>query len=223
LDFDPPVGGRISDFNMKVVTFILGELQTNCYLVFDEDSKEGVIIDPADDANYLSEQILRLKINLKSLMATHGHFDHTLAAYELQMAFKIPFFVHRADLFLVKNLQKNAAFWTNRIIVEKSPEKINFFKEGGGIKVGKEDLRAIETPGHTPGGVCLHGFKNKILFTGDTLFANGVGRTDLSYSSKKDLLSSLKKLSQLPPETKIYPGHEDPSTLKEALNSQLRL
>lgn len=207
---------------MEIKTLIVGELQTNCYLVFDEDSKEGVIIDPADDANYLSEQILRLGVKPTAIIATHGHFDHVLAAYELQMAFDIPFLVNSKDLFLLKNLQKNASFWTNRTIVEKSPEKIKFFKEGDQIKFGEESLKVIETPGHTPGGVCLYSRKDGVLFTGDTLFANGVGRTDLSYSSEKDLLSSLKKLSQLPPETKIYPGHAELSTLKEALKKLAR-
>lgn len=194
---------------IEIKTLIVGELQTNCYLVYDEENKEGLLVDPADDANYLSEQILRLQVDLKFLVATHGHFDHILAAYELQMAFSVPFLVHPRDLFLVKNLQKNAAFWTNRIIVERSPEKISLINEGDEIKLKGNSLKVITTPGHTPGSVCLYSKKEDILFTGDTLFSNGVGRTDLSYSSEKDLLSSLKTIFKLPPETKIFPGHEE--------------
>lgn len=202
---------------MKVITFILGELQTNCYLIINQNTNQCLIIDPADEANFISEQILKQKLKPTAIIATHGHFDHILAANELQMAFAIPFYIHKKDLFLVKNLQKSASFWTKRKIFEKSPEKISFlqtrirnFKDFG-------KLRIIHTPGHTPGSVCLYFPEEKTLFTGDTLFANGVGRTDFTYSSEKDLLASLKKLAKLPGETKIYPGHGESSNLKEAL------
>lgn len=189
---------------MKVITFILGELQTNCYIVIYQNTNQCLIIDPADEANFISEQILRQNLKPTAIIATHGHFDHILAADELQMAFAIPFYIHQRDLFLVKNLQKSASFWTKRKIVEKSPEKISFFQAHTRNFAG---LKIIHTPGHTPGSVCLYFPEEKTLFTGDTLFANGVGRTDFAYSSEKDLLTSLKNLSQLPPETKLYPGH----------------
>lgn len=203
---------------MEIKTFVLGELQTNCYIVISQNNNQCLIIDPADEANFISEQILRLGVKPAAIIATHGHFDHILASYELQMAFNIPFLVHEKDLFLVKNLQKNASFWTRRKIIEKSPEKIKFLKPGNFIDF---KLKVIHTPGHTPGGVCLYSKKEKILFTGDTLFTDGVGRTDLSYSSEKDLQNSLKKLSKLAPETKIYPGHGESSTLSLALSLTL--
>lgn len=208
---------------MEILTFVLGELQTNCYILVNQNTEQCIIIDPADDANFISEQILRLKLKPIAIVATHGHFDHILASYELQLAFSTPFYVHEKDLFLIKNLQKNASFWTKRIIVEKSPEIIKCFKtENLKDFIDFSDftdfkLKVIPTPGHTPGGICFYSLKEKILFTGDTLFNNGVGRTDLSYSSEKDLFASLKKLSKLPKETKIYPGHGENSTLKEAL------
>jgi len=204
---------------MEIKTFILGELQTNCYLLVDQNSeqclpKQCLLIDPADDANFISEQILRLKLNPTAIIATHGHFDHLLAAYELQMAFGIPFYIHEKDLFLVKNLQKNASFWTRRKIIEKPPIKI-LASQGEALRTWQ--ARVIETPGHTPGSICLYFPKDKALFTGDTLFSHGVGRTDLSYSSEKDLFTSLKKLSKLPPETQIYPGHGEFSILSLSL------
>lgn len=230
---------RIYNQSMTVLTFVLGELQTNCYLIFEDATKRGLIIDPADDANFISEQVLQNKITPTAIIATHGHFDHLLAANELQMAFKIPFYIHPKDLFLVKDLQKNSSFWLKRKIMEKPPLKIQFFNDrvepchdteifslalspwvtddkvkpcqpkevrppGGRTSVG---IEIIHTPGHTPGSVCFYFPQQGILFTGDTLFADGVGRTDLPYSSTTQLASSLKKLSKLPPETKIYPGH----------------
>lgn len=192
---------------IKIQTFTLGELQTNCYLVIDQNTKQCLIIDPADDANFISEQVLRQNLKPVAVLATHGHFDHILAAGELQMAFDIPFYINEKDLFLVKNLQKNATFWTKREIIEKSPDKISFFPSNIKYRISNIEFDVISTPGHTPGSVCFYFPEEKILFSGDTLFKDGVGRTDLSYSSEKDLQYSLKKLAQLPRETKIYPGH----------------
>lgn len=210
---------------IEIQTFSLGELQTNCYLLANQDTKQCLVIDPADDANFISEQILRQNLKPMAIIATHGHFDHILASYELQLAFRIPFYVHQKDLFLVKNLQKNAAYWTKRKIIESPPNNIVILSASEestlasqGLPLQSWQAQVIETPGHTPGSICLYFPKEKALFTGDTLFSNGVGRTDLSYSSEKDLQNSLKKLAKLPPETKIYPGHGNYGiALKEAL------
>jgi len=193
---------------MLIKTLLVGELQTNCYLVWDDKTKEGIIIDPADEANFISEQILSLKFKPVAIYATHGHFDHILASYELQLAFTIPFYIHPKDLFLVNNLTKNASFWTKRKIIEMPPKEVR--PPRGRTSKG---IEILHTPGHTPGSVCLYFSNEGILFTGDTLFADGVGRTDLSYSSKIDLSASLEKIFKLPPKTKIYPGHGESSTL----------
>ena len=204
---------------VEIKTLVLGELETNCYLVIDQNTNQCIIIDPADEADFISEQILRLKVKPLGVLATHGHFDHILAANELQLAFNIPFYIHEKDLFLVKNLKKNASFWTERKIVEKPPKKICFFPKNFKFKISNLKFTIIPTPGHTPGSVCLYFQKENVIFTGDTLFADGIGRTDLSYSSEKDLLASLKKLSQFPPKTKIYPGHgRYGATIKEVLS-----
>ncbi len=193
---------------MEIKTFVLGELETNCYLVWDKKTKQGLIIDPADEANFISEQVLELGVTPLYLLATHGHFDHLLAAYELQLAFKIPLLLHQDDLPLVKKMVPSATWWLKRRIWEKPPEKIRLVKDGDLIKLGNILLEVIHTPGHSPGGICLYSRKEKVLFTGDTLFAEGiVGRTDLPYSSKEALKESLKKLSRLPAGTIIYPGH----------------
>lgn len=204
---------------MKIITYVLGELQTNCYLVYDEGTKEGIVIDPADDANFISEQVLRENIKLRYLVATHGHFDHLLAAYELQLAFNIPVLLNEKDMPIVNYLTKSATYWLKRIIIEKPPQNIEYIKEGESIKFGSEGLKVTETPGHSPGGICLYSANANCLFTGDTLFADCVGRTDLPYSSKNDLENSIKKLSKLSLKTKIYPGHGESSNLEESLKS----
>lgn len=204
---------------MIVKTLTLGEFQTNCYLVFEEKTKEGLIIDPADDANFISEQILLLRITPKSIIATHGHFDHLLAAWELQLAFNIPFYIHQEDLFLLKNMEKSAKKFSSRKIIEKNPTDISFLKEGQTVSLGQENLKVIHTPGHTPGSICLvlqgHLLQaQNLLFSGDTLFSNSVGRTDLSYSSKTNLKKSLEKIFSLPCSTLLYPGHGLSSSLE---------
>lgn len=197
---------------MKIEKFVLGTLATNCYLVYDESSFEGVVIDPADEGSFISQKILDLAVEPKFIVATHGHFDHVLAALELKLNFNIPFLIHKADLPLLVRTQETARYFTG-LKVDPPPSVDQFLKEEDVIKFGKEKLRVIETPGHTPGGISLYG--NKVLFSGDTLFCQGVGRTDFSYSSPKQLLKSLKeKIFVLPDETCVYPGHGEETTIK---------
>lgn len=199
---------------MEIKKYGLGELRTNCYLVFDEKTKEGLIIDPADDANFLSEQILQQGIILKYLVATHGHFDHILAANELQLAFNVPFLINKEDMPLANKMAVSAAWWLKHPITETLPGNIQYLADGD--RLGQ--LQVISTPGHSPGSICLYSPKDKLLFTGDTLFAEGVlGRTDFPYGSGGNLKTSIAKLAQLPAETIIYPGHGQSSTLAETL------
>lgn len=202
---------------MTVKQFVLGELQTNCYLVYDEKTKEGIIIDPADDANFISEQILGLNITPKCIVATHGHYDHILAAWELQLAFNIPFLIHKDDLFLVKNLNKSASHWSGRKIIERAPENIEVFTRGRLALLARRPLvelvEVLHTPGHTPGSVCLYSKENKIIFCGDTIFNHSVGRTDLSYSSSLQLNQSVEKIRKTCKGFMAYPGHEESFTI----------
>jgi len=203
---------------MVVQTYRLGELQTNCYLVFDELTKEAIVIDPADEANFISEKILTQNINLKAVVATHGHFDHILATWELQLAFNVPLFISKKDVKIAKNMQSSASYWLKRKIIERPPGNIKYLEKE--ISFGEEKLKVILCPGHTPGGVSLYSKKEKIAFTGDTLFADGIGRTDFSYSSKSDLEKSIDKLKKLPENTIIYPGHGENEILKEAIKAK---
>ncbi len=140
---------------MKIVTLSLGPLQTNCYLVYDPLSNEGVVIDPADEAEFIAEKIQTLKFKLKALIATHGHFDHVLAAGELQMIFNVPFLIHRKDLFLLKQMNQSASHWLGYPINKPLPINIKFLKENEEIKFGNFNLKVLETPGHTPGSICF--------------------------------------------------------------------
>jgi len=197
---------------MKIEKLVVGQLQTNCYLVWDEKSGEVVIIDPADDADYIIRKIQDFKLKPKLILATHGHFDHVLAVPELKLAYKIPFLMHKADLFLLKRSKETAKYFTG---LEADPPLMpnKFIKEGDIIKFGKEKLKVLETPGHSPGGVSF--FSRGVVFDGDTLFRRGIGRYDFSYASKEGLFASIKKLLKLPDKTRVYPGHGEETTIGE--------
>ena len=192
---------------MEILSFKLGPLETNAYLVFCPKTRAGLIIDPADEANFLSEKILREKIKPLAIVATHGHFDHLLAANELQLAFDIPFLIHQNDQKVLSTMQKSASWHLRRKMSEEPPKKLSFLKEGEEICFGKESLTVIELPGHTPGSIGLYNFSQKILFSGDTIFKDGVGRADFSYSSPENLASSLQKIKEKFSGFMVFPGH----------------
>lgn len=193
--------------NLGLRILPVGQLKTNCYLVFDKDSQEGLIIDPGDDADYIMRIIADEQIKPTRILATHGHFDHLLATTELKLAYNIPFLIHRKDEFLVKNMQKSAKYFLKIKEVDPSPAIDGFLSEGQKIPFGRYQLEVLETPGHTPGSVCFFLREKCVLFCGDTVFKDGVGRTDFSYSNPQDLEKSLQKIFSLPPATIFYPGH----------------
>jgi len=198
---------------MKVERLIVGQLQTNCYLVWDQDSGKGVIIDPGDDADLILNRLRDLEIKPLFILATHGHFDHVSAVLELKLALGIPFLIHQKDLFLLKRAVTSANHFTNNKEA-LLPLADKYLQEKEIIIFGNSQLEVQELPGHTPGGVIFLG--QDIVFSGDSLFYHGIGRTDLSYSSKKDLLEGINnKLFVLPEDTIVYSGHGEETTIKE--------
>ena len=176
-------------------------MYTNCYLVWDEVSKNCFIIDPADDAVFISEELLRLQLNPVAILLTHGHSDHTGAVLDLKLMYDIPLYASKLDNFLYD--KKNKLPSVNIINIDLDTET--------DIYLGKEKIEIFKTPGHTPGSICF--YTNKLLFSGDTIFAYGWGRTDLPYSNHNDLKNSIEKLIKLPKETTVLPGHEDATTI----------
>lgn len=199
---------------LKYETLVLGELQTNCYLLWEENSKQCLIIDPADDGVFISEEIQAKGLKPMGILATHGHFDHTLGVLDLKLIYKIPFYCSSKDMFLLERQQKTATHFLKKKIVVPNITKIDIDLDViEKINLGNEEIEIIKTPGHTPGSVCLK--STHFLFSGDTLFAGSRGRTDFSYGSTKKIFESLKKLMKLPKDTVVLSGHGEETTIEK--------
>jgi len=199
---------------LDIQTLTVGQLQTNCYLVSDTQSKETLIIDPGDDGSFIGETIVASHLKPIAICATHGHFDHVLSAFELQHIFHIPFYVHPNDEFLLENMEKTAEYYLKIPIVELPPMPSKALQKKTSVPVGKYRFAIWQTPGHTPGGVSFICEKEHCAFTGDTVFSHGaIGNFCHMYSNKEALLISVEKILSLPKETLLYPGHGEKSTI----------
>ncbi len=202
----------------KYEVLVLGELQTNCYLLWEEKSKEAVIIDAADDGVAISDEIEKLQLKPKYILATHGHFDHNLGALDLKLIYKIPYCASEKDLFLLKRQQETARYFLKKDIKVPNIVKIDInLDEIKEIKLREKQIKVLKYPGHTPGGLAF--LADNLLFSGDTIFANGmVGKTIFEYSSTKDLKNSIDNIFKLPKDTIILSGHGETTTVGEALS-----
>ncbi len=198
--------------DMKVETVVVGALETNCYLVYCQKSLECVVVDPGADPDKIFSALRNKKLDPVVMINTHGHVDHIGANQDLKERFHIPLLLHQADLPLLQNalLSEIAMLLGAR----KSPDPDGYLSDGQEIRFGRESLKVLTTPGHSPGGVSLLG--QDLLFSGDTLFCGGVGRTDLPGGSWKDLVRSIReRIFTLPGNVRVYPGH-GPSTSVES-------
>lgn len=194
---------------LKYEKLVLGEMQTNCYLVWEEESREVMIIDPADEGVEIAQEIQEKGLKPIVVVGTHGHFDHLLGALDLMLIFNIPLALSELDEFLVNRMGETAEHFLGHKIKVPKIEGIDINLDRAiSIRLGEEKLMVIKTPGHTPGSVCFYSAKNKLIFTGDTLFAEGfIGETSHKYSSMLEIRKSVKKITELPGDTLLLPGH----------------
>jgi len=179
-----------------VKRLIVGPFAANCYIVGSEATKEGMIIDPGDEAGQILESVKDWQLDIKFIVITHGHIDHVGAVKEVREATGAEGCIHSAD----------AQFLQRQLAADR------LLKGGDNIKVGDLHFLVLHTPGHTPGGICLLG--QGVVFTGDTLFNYGIGRTDLPGGSHSQLMNSIHtKLMVLPDATIVYPGHGPETTI----------
>jgi len=194
---------------MQMKTFRVGPLSTNSYLLWDEDG-EALLIDAAGGSGEILEFITAKKLKLNLIVATHGHYDHIAANTEFIAASKAKLLIHQADEAYPRDIDLNLAGFFSPKYTPHQADRL--LVDGDLITCGDLTLQVIHTPGHTPGGICLLG--EGVLFTGDTLFAGGIGRSDLVGGDGDLLLRSIReRLLPLAEELPIYPGHGDSSTL----------
>lgn len=195
---------------MRITRYSLGVLQTNCYLAVQDT--DAVLIDPGDSAEFLLEELQRKHLTLKGIIATHGHFDHVMAVGEIQLSYPVPLFMFTEDSFLLDRLASTAKHFLEYDPHVISPKNIKKLHRGL-LTIGELSFEVIHTPGHTPGSCALYVKEDGVVFTGDTLFEDGIGDHSHTYSSFPQLKRSLSHLFMLPEETLVYPGHGNETTI----------
>jgi hydroxyacylglutathione hydrolase len=188
----------------------VGPLQTNCYIVGCEDTKEGAIIDPGGDAKRILAEVERLGLKIKYIINTHGHFDHTLANKGVVKATGASLAIHSAD---APALTEGGGAFFFGVIGKASPPADTILEEGQVLTLGRIELKVLHTPGHSPGSICLYSEEEGVLFDGDVLFNAGMGRYDLPGGDYRVLMESIKRLLTLPDDTIVYPGHGPATTI----------
>lgn len=188
---------------MHIKTLTVGPIETNCYILTDENSKDCAVIDPGDEANYILDYLETNGLTPRCLLLTHAHGDHIGAVAELLEETEAILYMSEKDNGVAIGAGEQA--WL-------APDGTRFYKEGDVVEVGALSIRVMETPGHTPGCVCL--ICNDAIFSGDTLFRDSCGRTDFAASDTDAILRSLKRLAQLPGDYEVFPGHMSSTTLE---------
>ncbi len=188
----------------------LGIYQANCYIVYDENTKETAVIDPGGDFPEIKSVIEVNGLKVKFIIITHGHGDHIGALSELKDYTNAVVCIHKEDSEMLKNSRMNYSAEMGYPTVEMSADRL--LADGDELMLGDTKLGIIHTPGHSLGGICI--YCERSLFSGDTLFASSIGRTDLEGGSFDEIIASIKgKLLTLPDDTEVYPGHGPSSTI----------
>ena len=186
---------------LNIETYPLGAYQTNCYIVYEDESPDCIVIDPGYEPDTVLLALKGLKKNLAAILLTHGHFDHVGAVKILAADTDCDVYIHENDLSLPATLTAGPLYHTHT------------YDEGDTLEIAGLSIQVLHTPGHTPGCVCLMIEEN--LFSGDTLFRDSCGRTDLPGGNGAELFKSLRRLAALPGDYRVLPGHGMESTLDE--------
>lgn len=194
---------------IKIHTIVVGSLQTNCYIL--QSNTNAIIVDPGDEPERIVRFVQDIKVKPSQIIATHTHFDHVLGVDAIRAKLKIPFLIHHDDLSMLESMQSRV----RQIMgfeVPSPPKVDSYVKDGDVLKLGDETIRVLHTPGHSPGSISLSG--NGYVLTGDALFNQSIGRTDLPGGDLKTLIHSIReRLFKLDDETIVYPGHGPETTI----------
>ena len=198
---------------MIIDSIVAGAFHSNCYLIAEHEGDEGIIIDPGDDGDAILQMAARHRTRIIGILMTHGHIDHIAAADAVRKATGAPLYLSPADQPLFENLPLQASAFGSQ--ADKIPGPIEPLSDGRNIVCGQLNLRIIETPGHSPGSVCIFVDGSPgVLFSGDTLFAGGIGRTDLWGGSYRQLLEMIRtKVLSMDDRIRVLPGHGEATTI----------
>lgn len=196
---------------MRVEKFVTGIISTNCYLVINEETKQTVIIDPAACPKKILGFIDEEGLKIEAILLTHGHFDHIMGIDGFLEHFKVPVYVHEEDERVINDPVLNqSSIYTSGYTFSGA----QYLRDRQTLELAGYVFEVIHTPGHTWGGCCYYVASEKVLFSGDTLFQESIGRTDFETSSMSDMMYSVReKLFKLPDETRVYPGHMGETTI----------
>lgn len=197
---------------LRVEQYVVGPVMTNCYFAVNEDTNEMIVIDPGDWAKKLIQKIKEREFKPVAVLLTHGHFDHALAAREIADAFGISIYAqeHEKETLESPHINLGGMMGEPGTVFHADV----FVKDGDVLELAGFSIQALHTPGHTKGGCCYYIPKEQAVFAGDTLFCGSIGRTDFPGGSAAVLLRSIQeKLMKLPGQTKVYPGHNETTTI----------
>ena len=196
---------------MKIQHSVLGMCATNTYYVYDDETKRGLIVDPADSPDTIIARVDSLSLIPEAILITHGHFDHVLAMNKVREHYGIKVYAGLTEKQVLHDMAMNL---TSSFGMGQTFDADIYLKDGEEFEAAGYHIRAIEVPGHTIGGMCYYFDKQGVLFSGDTLFCESVGRSDFPGGSASALCRGIKdKLFVLPEHTKVYPGHMDETTI----------
>ena len=181
---------------MHIKTITVGPIEENCYVVSDEQTRECAVIDPGDEAGRILDYIESEKLSCRCILLTHAHFDHVGA---------VPEVMEETGATLYMNKKDDGTAIGSGSEAYSAPAGTKFYSDGDVVKVGSLEFKVMETPGHTPGSVCL--ICGDAIFTGDTLFRDSCGRTDFAAGNTDHMMASLRRLGELPGDYEVFPGH----------------
>ena len=198
---------------MKIIRSVVTSLSENTYIYINENTKKAIIVDPGGEPKKLLNIIKENDIDLYAILLTHSHIDHIGAISEILDYKKVPICCHEDEVMILGNPEMNLSLKLKRKNISFTPDVI--FKDNDIFDFDGTKITVIHTPGHTQGSCCYLDLENNNIFTGDTLFRNSIGRTDLATGNYDSLISSIKdKLFSLDDNINIFPGHGDPSSIK---------